>query len=241
MNLAKRMMFFVAMLALVASCTPEPEGEKAEVADAVGAEEIQAATGEAVAVNTASSVINWTGTKVGGQHTGTIKLSEGALNVDGDKLTGGSFTIDMNSIEVTDLEGDKKGWLEGHLKGIGGDDKKDDFFNVKDYPTATFQITGVEAIDGGEAANHKITGNLTMKSITKSISFDALVTIADGAVTASTPNFTIDRTLWKIMYNSKQVLSADKIKEGFIHDEFSLAISLEAGAAGEAATDEETD
>ncbi len=238
MNLAKRMMFFVAMIALMASCTPEPEGEKAEVADAVSAEEIQEAAGEAVAVNTEASVINWTGTKVGGQHTGTIKLSEGELTVDGDKLTGGSFTIDMNSIEVTDLEGDKKGWLEAHLKGTGDDEeKKDHFFNVAEYPTATFQITGVEAIEGSEAANHKITGNLTMKSITKSVSFDALVNVADGAITASTPNFTIDRTLWKVMYNSKQTLSVEQIKEGFIHDEFSLAINLEAGAARETTTD----
>lgn len=230
MNVFKNTVLFVALIIVATSCTPEPKGDKAEVADAVSSEQIQAAKGTAVAVNTEASTINWTGTKVGGQHTGTIAISEGELMVDGDNVTGGSFTMDMNTITVTDLEGGKKGSLEAHLKG-SDDKKKDDFFNVKDYPTATFQITGAEAVEGNEAVSHKITGNLTMKDITKSITFDALISVADGVVKATAPAFTIDRTLWKIMYNSKQILSADKIKEGFIHDEFSLAITLEAGTA----------
>ena len=44
-------------------------------------------------------------------------------------ITGGEFVIDMNSIACTDLEGDSKGQLEGHLKS-------DDFFGVENHPTA---------------------------------------------------------------------------------------------------------
>ena len=73
-------------------------------------------------VSTLDSKVIWTGEKLAGKHTGTINLSQGDLQFDGDKLTGGSFTIDMNSIVDLDLEGEYKSKLEGHLKS---DDRKE--------------------------------------------------------------------------------------------------------------------
>ncbi|MEK6555965.1 MAG: YceI family protein, partial [Bdellovibrionota bacterium] len=88
-------------------------------------------------VDTAASEVNWTGSKViGASHNGHIKMSSGSVQMDGKKLLGGEFVIDMNSINNVDLAGSAKdkAKLEGHLKS-------DDFFGVAKHPTATFKIT----------------------------------------------------------------------------------------------------
>ena len=78
-------------------------------------------TTETKEVNTAESVVNWVGHKVTGQHEGTITLQQGTLEFTNNELTGGNFVMDMTSINTTDLEGDYKDKLDGHLKA-------DDFF-----------------------------------------------------------------------------------------------------------------
>lgn len=68
-------------------------------------------------VDPAASTLNWTAKKVGGQHTGTVKLTKGNLQVNGKKLVGGSFVMDMTSIadvDITNPEFNQK--LTGHLK-----------------------------------------------------------------------------------------------------------------------------
>ena len=54
--------------------------------------------GTTLAVDPAASSLNWTAKKFGGQHNGTVKLAKGTLNLDGTKLTGGNFVMDMTSI-----------------------------------------------------------------------------------------------------------------------------------------------
>jgi polyisoprenoid-binding protein YceI len=61
--------------------------------------------------------------KVTGQHNGTVKLKEGTLIFKGDKLAGGTFTVDMTSL-TTDLSGESQGKLNGHLKS-------EDFFGTE--------------------------------------------------------------------------------------------------------------
>ena len=77
-------------------------------------------------VNIEDSVVKWTGYKVTGQHEGTISLKKGTLMFDGKTLTGGKFVMDMTTINTTDIEGDYKAKLDGHLKS-------NDFFGVKKY------------------------------------------------------------------------------------------------------------
>ena len=121
----------------------------------------------------------------------------------------------MVSIEVTDLEGEKKGKLEGHLK-------TGDFFEVDKYPTASLEITEVKAVEGQEGATHNITGNLTMKDQTKSVTLPAMVSYKDGVLEAKTPDFKIDRTEWGIVYKSS------KVGDMAINDEMGINISLMA-------------
>ena len=80
-------------------------------------------------INTAESSIHWLAKKVAGQHEGNINLVSGSLMMNDGILTGGSFVVDMTSLNTTDLQGNSKQKLEGHLKS-------NDFFGVATYPQA---------------------------------------------------------------------------------------------------------
>lgn len=140
------------------------------------------------------STFNWTGKKVTGAHTGTITFSDGIISTDGKNVTGGTFNIDMNSIVVTDLQGEYKGKLEGHLKS-------DDFFAVDKYKTSTLKIKSINAIAGAKPGEktHNITADLTIKNITKEVSFPAQIIVAKDKVIANA-EFAVDRTLYDIKY-----------------------------------------
>jgi len=163
-------------------------------------------------VDAAKSTITWVGKKVTGSHNGTVTLKSGTLILDGKKLVQGGFIIDMNSIK--DADGSAK--LEGHLKA-------DDFFGVAKYPAAQFVITKVT----GSGANVTVNGDLTIKGITKPLSFPATVTVnADGTVSALAGKITVDRTKYDIRYGSKSFF--DSIGDKAIDDNFELAVKLVA-------------
>ncbi|WP_159800857.1 YceI family protein [Flavobacterium sp. MK4S-17] len=168
------------------------------------------ATAQDKKINTSSSKISWVGKKVTGQHSGTISFKEGVLNFKSGKLTGGNFTVDMNSVEVTDLKaGEGKEKLEGHLKAA-------DFFGTDKYPTAKLVFKSVKA----KSANvYTVTADLTIKNITKPVTFDLTVN-KNSASTA----FEVDRTKYGIEYNSGSIF--DGLGDRVIYDNFELAVNL---------------
>ncbi len=167
-------------------------------------------------VSVADSQITWLGKKVGGQHTGTINVQSGKFTIDGDKLTGGSFVMDMGSIACTDLEGEYKGKLEGHLKSP-------DFFAVSDFPTASFVISKVTP----EGDKHKIDGTIVIKNIAREISFPADVAI-DGDKVTATAEIVIDRSKFDVRYGSGSFF--DGLGDKLIYDDFTLNVQLVAAA-----------
>lgn len=167
-------------------------------------------------VDTQSSTVVWTGYKVTGKHTGTVKIKNGSLTTDNGVITGGSFDIDINSITCTDLEGEWAGKLVGHLKS-------DDFLGAATYPTASFVIT--KAIPQDTKGNYKIVGNLTIKGTTKEVKFFANAAEANGMVNAS-GKITIDRSEFNMRYGSGSFF--DGLGDKTIYDEFDLQVSLVA-------------
>ena len=118
-------------------------------------------------VKVSESAITWKAYKItGSSHEGTIGLKEGNLEFDGKNLTGGSFVVDMSSMACTDLSGDSKSSLEGHLKS-------DDFFNVKEFPTAKYVIKNVRGKDG----TFKVNGDMTIKGKTSTVSLTFIIII----------------------------------------------------------------
>ncbi len=159
-------------------------------------------------VDTDQSIINWVGHKVTGQHEGTISLQEGVLEFNEDQLTGGNFVMDMTSINTTDLEGDYKKKLDGHLKA-------DDFFGVKNHQKATLVFTSVTKNE----TNYAVVGDLTIKGITNKITFD--LAVSDNTATTT---FQVDRTKFGIKYGSASFF--DGLKDKAIYNEFDLKVSL---------------
>ncbi|MCC7246271.1 MAG: YceI family protein, partial [Saprospiraceae bacterium] len=143
-------------------------------------------------IDTGSSVVNWTGYKVTGKHTGTVKVKSGNLSFDNGVLAGGTIEMDMNSINCTDLEGEWAGKLIGHLKS-------DDFFGVNNFPVAKLTIT--RAIPQDTKGNYKVIGNLTIKETTKEVKFQANATEANGMINASGA-LKVDRSEYNVKYGS---------------------------------------
>ena len=170
-------------------------------------------------IDTEKSVIYWTGSKPGKDHSGTLKLSSGTISAANRDISSGNFVIDMNSLTNTDMEGQGKDNLEAHLKGtVAGKEK--DFFNVNEFPTAKFELTGVT----GENGTITVSGNLTIKETTQNIEFPATVSFPGDNIFLKSKPFTIDRTQWGLNFMSKTIF--EELKDQFIDDEFELTIEL---------------
>jgi polyisoprenoid-binding protein YceI len=161
-----------------------------------------------VNINLETSKIDWKGYKVLGQHDGYIKFKSGNLVFDNGNLVGGEFVVDMSSLVCTDLSGKGKENLEGHLKS-------DDFFGVAAFPTSSLKITKV--VSRGKPGEYKVTANLTIKSTSKEIKFNAAV--LDGNASAA---IKVDRSEYDIRYGSGSFF--DSLGDKTIYDEFDLNI-----------------
>lgn len=139
-------------------------------------------------VISADSKVDFLASKaIGGETPGGFKKFVGQLNVvDGHFSPEGSkIVIDIASIET----GKQK--LTDHLKN-------EDFFDVGKFPTATFAATKIESLPE-DATKQKLTGDLTMHGVTKSISFPATVSVAEDAV-AVKAEFFINRFDFDMKY-----------------------------------------
>ena len=154
-----------------------------------------------------TSDVHWWGYKLAkteaSSHDGTVNVKSGSVVLKKNQLVGGSFVLDMTSINATDLQGEYQQKLNGHLK-------TGDFFEVEKYPTATFKITSVKKGTNGKSI---VSGTLTAKGKTNAVSFPAKISVANGAVSLVSDKFTIDRQKWDIAYKStmQDVLVKDDV------------------------------
>ena len=100
--------------------------------------------------------------------------------------------------------------------------KEGDFFNVNEFPEATFEVTGISETDG----KTMMEGNLTIKDETKNISFPVSINKTDDGYEISSEEFTIDRTNWNVNYGSKSVF--DSLGDNFIYDDITLKLDIKA-------------
>ncbi|GGG51918.1 YceI family protein [Bizionia arctica] len=161
-------------------------------------------------IKTENSNVIWKGYKVTGSHQGTIDIKSGYLDFKDGNLVGGEFTIDMSSISNTDLEGEYKGKLEGHLKS-------DDFFGVEKFPTASLVFTKVTSTGKN---SYEVTGKITIKAKTETIKFN--LSVYGNKASAS---LKIDRSKFDVRYGSTSFF--DDLKDKAIYDDFDLVVDLE--------------
>jgi polyisoprenoid-binding protein YceI len=123
-------------------------------------------TSDMVFIDTKSSVIEWKGTKFNKSrfHAGTIQITNGVLQFSNDKLTGGYFTANLNTIKVTDIPPHEKEAIHNLTEHL-----KDDF-EATTYPYAKFEITTVKYITKDSMA---VSGDLKMKDVVRNITIPA--------------------------------------------------------------------
>ena len=239
MKLFKQTSLFAAAAFFTFACS-----QPTETVETSEAQEVAEAKGQTLTIQQEATMIAWRGYKPTGQHFGKIPATEGTLVVEGNTLAGGTFTFDITGLKIEDMEetDDSYGKLWGHLQSA-------DFFDAENYPTATFEITGVEPFKGEdqiqdveqfvtentplsaselspEAPTHWISGNLTMRGTTKNIKFPAAVSLENGKVMAKA-GFNIDRTAWGLSYQDESA-TADKVKDRFIYNTVSLQLEVAA-------------
>jgi polyisoprenoid-binding protein YceI len=206
----------ILSLVLVASVLTGCKSEKKDKVTTEDAVKV-AVTTDLNNVDVASSVITWKGTKPTGAHDGIIMLQEGSLNLEAGKLTGGTFVIEMSSIKNLDLDAEGAAKIVGHLSSP-------DFFDVATYATSKFVITSVVEAEGKLA----VTGNLTVKDITKSITIPATLLSVGNVTTFKSDIFNIDRAEFNIKYASKTFF--DNLKDKFIDDAIELSFTVNTKA-----------
>lgn len=221
-----------AAIFYMVSCSQAPKSDEAEVSEA---QEVTLVEPEATfGIVKEASELTWVGTKPNGRHNGTIDITNGDIAVKEGEIVGGNFVIDLNQIDVLDLEGEDKQKLTNHLKS-------NDFFDVEKNPKAEFVITSVEDFTADNTADnenteesefklenptHKITGNLSMRDSTLSISFPARVEMMDDKLTAEA-KFNIDRTRWGVSFRDESKV-ADKTVDNFIYNTVHVGFHIEA-------------
>lgn len=208
----------VATATFLASCggsgVKTEEGQTAAAADSVA---------KAYALDATASTFEWNASKVSGTHNGTVAIKGGELNVKDGAITAGSFVMDMTSIKVLDItDAETNGKLTGHLNS-------EDFFNTAANPEAKFEIVSAEAIAGAAAgaSNYNVKGNLTIKGITKAITFPATIAVSETEVKANA-QFDIDRTEWDIKYGSGKFFQG--LGDKMINDAFTVKFNIVAKA-----------
>ena len=206
----KKIMMAVAIISTVLlSCKGEKK-EKVVVMEEVKVEEATIVNN----VDLTTSVMTWKGTKPTGSHDGTVAFKSGGMVVEDNVLKSGEFVIDMNTIKNLDMEGsDGAGKIVKHLKAP-------DFFDVEVYPTSKFVITSVLEVEG----RLSVTGNLTIKDVTKSITIPATVSTTEGTTTFKSEVFNIDRADFNVKYGSKRWIEG--LKDKFIDDLVEMSFTL---------------
>lgn len=178
----------VCLLSLVAvsGCAdPTRDKPQAEVAEAVAVPEKPSEARRFVLGEDSS--FGFVGSKVTGSHDGGFRTFEGEILVVDSDPTQSRVSV---SIDATSLWADNDR-LTGHLKSA-------DFFDVETYPAAGFEST--EIVRDGD--HFRMTGNLTLHGVTKSVSFPAQIVLEDDRVTASA-EFSIFRFDFDIVYKGK--------------------------------------
>ena len=144
-------------------------------------------------LNTSKSALTWIGREITTKtHTGTINIKKGNIRINSDKSVTGEVLLVMNTLKVTDLEGKSKEYLEGHLRSK-------DFFGVDDFPEAKLSFKSTNISEDNNSISFD--GELTIKSITEKVSFEATLKKSEPILEA-VANLTFDRTKFNVTYRS---------------------------------------
>jgi polyisoprenoid-binding protein YceI len=169
---------------------------------------------EKIEIDLKQSKLEWTGKKLGGEHYGEILLASGYLTFTKNKLTGGTFEMDMTSItcvDITDQKSNKR--LVDHLKS-------EDFFSVTRFPTSSFIITKVEP---KSATEYLILGDLTIKGKTNPTTFTAKLNAVNNQTVAEAM-LVFDRSKYDVKFGSQSFF--ENLGDKLVYDDVDMNVKL---------------
>ena len=135
-----------------------------------------------IIINSRMSSLEWEGglKVVNKNHNGNLKLKSGNIYLNKGNKISGNILINMTSMTNIDLSDSKKEYLIGHLRS-------QDFFHVERFPVASLKIKNSKILEkqSNGKYNMEISGDLTIKSVTKPVIFTALVDLGSDIKSAS--------------------------------------------------------
>jgi polyisoprenoid-binding protein YceI len=167
-------------------------------------------------VDTDASSATWIGRSIAGQHSGTVYISTGELQVSNGKVSHGTVRVDVNSLTVSSINDPKlNAQLTGRLKGK-------DFFDTYNHPAAIFRLASVWHESGN---TYTVNGSLTIKGKTQTVRFPSIINY-DKKRLSFTANIVVDRTKFNIISNSTDFFT--DLGNAAVHNEFELSLNLVA-------------
>jgi polyisoprenoid-binding protein YceI len=149
-----------------------------------------------VELNAKTTTIQFVGSHMGDRpdpRTGYFKKFTGELAVDESSKAPESVTLEIDTESlVTPISK-----LTNHLKSP-------DFFAAREFPKATFESTKIEPVSG-KRGEYNVTGDLTIRDVTKPITFPARVRVDDKGVVL-TSKFDIKRSEYGITFGPDRVV-----------------------------------
>lgn len=194
----KKLIYSLLVLTAMTACTSSNTETSEETEMATEA----TLTNGDYTVDAAASEVMWKGVLLGvKEHFGTVSVTEGNFSVADGSVSGGKITIDMNTMVPTDSTYDAESTKEklvGHLSSP-------DFFDVANFPSATFEVTGAEG--------NKVMGNLTVRGKTNPETVENVTVTADGI----TGDLTFNRKNYDVKFDlpMKDMVLSDDIKLSF--------------------------
>ncbi|MFN3167061.1 MAG: YceI family protein [Phycisphaeraceae bacterium] len=196
---------FLTALCLGACDNPADSTYSAEAEDAK--QEKQADTPEnakTLELDGENTTVQWTGSKpTGSKHDGGFKTLSGTATVADEKLIGMEATIDIKSMWSDNEK------LTKHLLN-------EDFFESETYGESRFVSTEIREATADEKtgpaadATHWVTGNLTLKGVTKSITFPVTIE-ADEKAYRLDAEFDINRGQFGMDYGLADAAIRDEV------------------------------
>ncbi|NUN69538.1 MAG: YceI family protein [Bacteroidetes bacterium] len=149
--------------------------------------------------------------------TGTFKEFSGTVTAAKDDFSDAVISVTINAKSINTENNDR----DNHLRSA-------DFFDAENHPVLTFTSTAVKNNGGGKLA---ITGDLTMRGVTKSVVLDTkykgqMVNPWGQIVAAFKGTTTLNRKEWGLMWNA--ALEAGGFLVG---EEIELTLNIELNQA----------
>lgn len=190
--------------------------------EGTGADDDAAAPDGVFEVDTETSVVRWTGRNLFNHHQGTVKLAGGRIELENGALKAARFTLDMNQIVCEDLvDTAYNAMLIRHLRD-------DDFFAVDLFPIAEFVCERAEPLPSCTPGtpNFMLHGAMTLRGVTQSLSFPAVIAAADADHLTGQAQFELDRTQFGSQYGSGKLFAF--LGKHVVNDHIHLHIKLHA-------------